>query len=392
MSTPPEQTIAELIKVHERFLILFPKLYDGDHLASALALTQALKRLNKEVQIVCQGFELPEKYHFLPESETVEAELSNPKKFLIQINTEQTPLEDMSYEMKKHVLNIYITPKNDFLQTEHIKLHAEKYQYDVIFILGATSLETLGFDDETLHTFFKNKTIINIGRVNPEIEFTPINYIETDASSLAEVLYSLLIILNPKFIDTKSATCLLTGIFVTTNSFRSSRVNPRTLQIASQLIEQYQAQQKDIIKNLYYNRSIATLNLWGTIMTKLNEDQKNAIVWANITTQDFTKTASNPDSLSDIFQEFIVYIPNIKIAALFYEMSEQNIVAHVRCFDSMNLLEIFKDYQPKGTAEHVQITFINTTLVNVENKVIQFLKEKLTPKTDPMPLPQPITS
>ena len=72
-------------------------------------------------------------------------------------------------------------------------------------------------------------------------------------------------------IDAKIATCLLTGLILSTRGFSNQNVTASSLKIASKLIE-LGANRENIIASLYQTKSISLLKSWGHILSELNYD------------------------------------------------------------------------------------------------------------------------
>ena len=61
-----EQQIFEQIKKASNILITFKKTWNGDAVASALAMYLFLKKMDKQVDLVAEKFSLDKLYSFLP--------------------------------------------------------------------------------------------------------------------------------------------------------------------------------------------------------------------------------------------------------------------------------------------------------------------------------------
>lgn len=368
------QQIAENIKSAQKILITFTKNSTGDHISSALALSLALQKLNKEITIISENFSLSEKYKFLPQSNTIQNTLDNPKKLQIQLDVSKIKVNDFSYEVVDDRLNIYITPENGVYNKEDVKVMDSKGKYDLIFTLGTPDLDSLGKIYVNNREFFFEAPVINIDHNSNNENYGQINLVELTATSIAEALYTLLDALNKKLIDADVGTCLLCGIISATKSFRSKNVTPRALQIAATLIEN-QAKREEIVKNLYYNRAISTLQMWGNLLTRLKTDINNQIIWVTTTEKDFTKFQDKPENIIDIFDELIANLPEAKISSLIYEKGNSAIGVYIHSFDEKNLLELFKDSQPRGTHEFISFSLENISLTDAEEKITKQIKE-----------------
>ena len=85
MSTDIQKNIIELIKRSSKILILPSSPPDGDSLGSAVALYIALKKLNKEITVVCSD-PVPDVFDFLPNMKIVGNKLISSNDFIITLD------------------------------------------------------------------------------------------------------------------------------------------------------------------------------------------------------------------------------------------------------------------------------------------------------------------
>ncbi len=360
------QQIAENIKKSENILIVFPKLFHTDHVAASLALVRSLEKIHKTVTVAAAGFVLPQKLSFLSGSEKIQNTVESLRKLLIQLNVSKTKVSDFSYEVKDQMLNIYITPENGNYTEKDVSIKRSGANYDLVFVIGAHELESLGELYEKNRAFFFEAPIVNIDHSPKNENFGQVNLIEQTATSCSEVIYSLLMSLNPKLLDEEVATALLAGITSATQAFRSSKLTPRALEIASDLVEKH-AKRKQVIEQLYYNRKFATLKLWGTLLTRLRHDLNNRLIWTNATKSDFENTKTNESDIPDIFEELISNVSGAEIAMIFYEKA-LGVGIYVCSFGKRDLLESLKHFSPVGSPDSVHIDVEKQNITEVEQK------------------------
>ncbi|MBU3924827.1 hypothetical protein KJ854_02735, partial [Patescibacteria group bacterium] len=93
MNPDSKQQAGELIKKSESPLILIPEKTEGAAIASALALFLALKKINKNPQIVCLG-DIPEKFSYLPEINSITDKISAERLYKILINVGEDNIKE----------------------------------------------------------------------------------------------------------------------------------------------------------------------------------------------------------------------------------------------------------------------------------------------------------
>ncbi|MFA4871696.1 MAG: hypothetical protein WC610_01375 [Patescibacteria group bacterium] len=376
--TAIQQTF-ELIKKSRDILIIFKKDWTGDALASSLALANILKKSDKQVDIVCQDFKPSAALSFLP-LPLILTGLQNLQKFIISIKTTDTQIGEFFYARDKERLNIYLTPQEGQFNDRDISTSTSDYKYDLIFIINSPDLESLGEVYDRHPEFFYKTAKINIDNSGRNEYFGNIDLVNLTASATAEIIYDLIKNIEEKLIDEDVATYLLAGIILATKNFKTSNVTPQTLSIASLLVAKG-GRREQIVQNLYQNRFLSTLKLWGRVLTRLNRDLGGRLVWSVISASDFLETSTAPAELIDVIDELIVSMPKTEVVALIYEIKEVN-GAKIKCLlysakNNLDSLFMAKKFNPEGNKELAKFSLSDTNLAQAEQIIIQEIKGKL---------------
>src|SRR5690606_38881218 len=107
-----------------------------------------------------------------------------------------------------------------------------------------------------------------------------VNLVDTGATSTGEILVGVGEALGVEF-DADIATGLLTGIISDTGSFQHANTTPKSLTVAAQMVG-YGARQQEIIKHLFKTKPLASLKLWGRILSNIQFDNRLKLVWATV--------------------------------------------------------------------------------------------------------------
>jgi phosphoesterase RecJ-like protein len=370
------QQIFEAIKKSNHNLIAFRKNPNGDTIASALTLALLLKKMDKPVDVVSDGFTLPKNFDFLPEAKKINPSLSNLKKIILSLDLSQNKINDFSYDIKDNKLNIFITPENSLFDEKKISTSTSNFKYDLIFTVDTYDLESLGrvYDENT--EFFFNMPVVNIDHSPDNEHFGQINLVEITATSTAEILFNLIESLDSKLLDENIATCLLTGMIVKTKSFKTNQVTPRSLNIASQLIAAG-AKREQIIQNLYQTRTLATLKIWGKILARIRNDSGKKLVWSLLEKRDFDELGLKPDCLPDVIDELISNAPEAEIIILFYETAPDQICGLIHTNRNYNALTLTQPFNPVGVKTSAHFYLKDKSLFEAQREVIEKIKERL---------------
>ncbi len=380
------QQIFEQIKKAKNILIAFSSNWNGDNIASALAFYLWLKKIGKKAEIISSksedgtAMEIKSKaFDFLPAFSEIKRVAREMNKFVISLNLSKAQVKGVKYRLEAGAAKFIITPQKGNFTEEDVKVETEGSKYDLIIVLDTPDMESLGklFSENT--QFFYSTPIVNIDHHSSNEEFGQINLIQINAVATAEIIFSLLSSYEENLIDEDIATCLLTGIISKTKNFKTANVTPDTLAATSSLISK-DARREEIVNKLYRSRGIGVLKLWGIILSRLTYAKNGQIIWSAVTNNDFIKTDTSKSDLNDIIDELIANIPEAKVIIIFYEITDAtgNITVNflVHSPKNINVLDLTKDYNPKGDEKMVEIE-TKKQLEEIKEEIIELIDKKI---------------
>jgi bifunctional oligoribonuclease and PAP phosphatase NrnA len=203
---------------NDRFLVTSHVNPDGDGLASMLACGHILRSLGKQVWLVADGFLSP-RYGYLPQVDTV-----------------------VSYRDG---------------------LEAELPVANVITV----DVPTLSRLERVARLVPREAAILKIDHHPSDDHFGRFNYVDTAASSTAELVYHLCVSLGVPF-DAALGTWIYTGIAFDTGRFRFSSTTPDALLIAGEMLCAGANPQR-IAEQLFYEYRPTTLSLLASTLQSL---------------------------------------------------------------------------------------------------------------------------
>jgi phosphoesterase RecJ-like protein len=375
MLSAKEQIFKQIEKA-TRILITFPSDWNGDDVASSLALYLTVKKMGKEVEIISAPSIKNKVWTFLPGGKNIGDSLINLRKFIVSLNISQAKIDQIKYAIEDKVLNFIISPKEGWFTSDDVSTSASGFRFDLIITVGASDLESLGKIYDTNIEFFYKTTIINIDNRAGNEEFGQINYIDVNSVSNSEIIFELLEDKASEQLDEDVVTCLLAGIISKTKNFKNTNLTPETLLKTSKLIN-LGARREEIIDNLYRSRDFKTLKLWGKILSNLNSTAEGLLIWSSVKKEDFLDSGANEDSILDIIDELIINIPEAKIITIIFENTDNpGGKAIVYSVSNINAKELLKEYSPEGGSKISQIKF-NDNLTDASAKIIASIKNKL---------------
>ena len=371
-----EQQIFRQLEKSKSLLIVFPADGDGDAIASALALFLFLKKIGKEADVAgCQPAESRQPLSFLPSYPEIQNNLNNLRRFIVSLNISESKVNQIKYTVDGNQLNFIISPANGWFKPEDVTARAGEFKYDLVVSLGTTDPEVLGpiYDDNV--EFFYKTAVINIDHHSGNEDFGQVNFVDINAVATAEILFYLLKNYKPELIDENVATCLLAGIIQQTKNFKTANLTPRTLLTTSQLIS-LGARREEIVDHLYRSRDMASLKLWGRLLTNLKSEKNNELLWSKLSAADFRETGASIDRLTDVVDELIANVPSAKIITILCEEAPGQTKIIVYSLKNINALDFLKDYAPIGTIK-IASAEIKQDLETAAPEIIISLQKKL---------------
>lgn len=362
MEISTEKQIFEQLAKAKNILVVLPENLIADALSAGLALGLFLKKLEKDVEVISGGT-VKEEYKFLPGAGEVKKEIKNYRSLVVEVNTINKKLEELSYQTIEQKVQIFLKSQNEPFVPSDITFKTEKFPVDLIIILGCRSLEDIGNPFEEQADLFYEIPKINIDNKASNEYFGAINLIDITATSVAEILTSLFEKYEQQLVDEHIATCLLTGIIVKTNSFQHAQTTPQAFLKASQLIT-LGGRQQEIIKAIYKTKPLSLLKLWGRALGRLKIVEKNRAAYSVLSQDDFEKTQSLPEHLPAVLKELADSVSDYNTLALLADLGG-------RQYKILIAAHILADLEKLKT--HLQVPFAITDLGNNNYKLIEAL-------------------
>ena len=264
--------IEQIISENEKIFISTHINPDGDSLGSAFAMYHYLKKIGKDCRIINHS-EVPLVYSFL-----------NEKEIFNEISDENIAF------IKNADLGI-ILDIGDFYRLG-----------EVANTIESTTVETINIDHHPL----------------TENDFFTHNFINLDASSVGEILYSYFSSLGSDIIDKEMMLGIYSAVLTDTGSFRFSNTNQLSHEIAVHAIKMG-INISEIYQNIYENSSVSRIKLLGNVIQKLNFDCNGELLWFSLN-NDMVKEVDGTNQDFDGFTDFFRGIQGVEIALMLYDL------------------------------------------------------------------------
>ncbi len=248
MESYTHKRIYEILLVAKHPVFVADERIDGDSLGSSLALADYLKGRGVRVPVFVSE-PIPAKYQFMP-----------------------------GIELCTTDRNVFSDPTIDLVVSFDCS--------DAAYVNG-------------LHALTVNRpSIINIDHHATNTRYGNVNQVVTDSPATAEVVYRFFV--ENKIVPSReAATCLITGICFDTTVFSNSGTNERAFAAASDLM-MGGARIQEVIRNMYQNRSVNVLRVWGAALERLNRHDTQSVVSTYLTRADIDGNGVTDDEVEGL--------------------------------------------------------------------------------------------
>jgi hypothetical protein len=215
-------------------VIIVPPNPSIDAIAASTSLYLALNKMGKTVSLVCNQ---------KPSSDLVASDKfqnvigAGGDSLMISFPYSDGAIDKVDYNIQGESFNLVVTPRPGFqkLNPNQVNFSYTGGQVDMIFVIDAPTLNSLGMIYTDNQTQFSGKDIINIDRHLTNAYFGTVNYVNKTVSSISELILSVLQAIGVE-IDRDMATNLYAGSAASTNNFTSYSTNAETFEHIATLL------------------------------------------------------------------------------------------------------------------------------------------------------------
>ncbi|NIQ96397.1 MAG: bifunctional oligoribonuclease/PAP phosphatase NrnA [Desulfuromonadales bacterium] len=260
------KAILKRIESGRRFLVCSHGSPDGDAIASTLALTLALREMDKDV-VAFNRDGVPASFSFLPGADTIVTDLEGEKPF------------------------------------------------DLGFVLDAGELRRAG--DDSLPRLCDS--LANIDHHPHSEKFGEFHLVDTEACATGVLIYRLLREAgHPVSFDV--ATCIYTAILADTGSFRYSNANPEAFAVAGEMVDKG-VDVWNVSSALYENQEEGRLRLLAEVLPTLEVSSCGRLAAICSTLGMMSRTGTGAEQ-TDGFVNYPRSVSGVEVAIYFREIEE----------------------------------------------------------------------
>ena len=308
--------VVELIEQKHRFAITSHVRPDGDSLGSSLGLYWLLRALDKDVEVIMRD-PAPHAYQQLPGADLIR-----------------------------------VTPAVD-------------REYDGVFVIECSDIDRPGLID------LEKQFVINIDHHTSTVLFGTINWIDSTASAVGEMIYNLCKATGVR-VTVEIAECVYTALLTDTGSFHYSNTSERTFKIASELVRTGVRPAKTA-EAIYGNYQWPKIELLGQVLSTAKRDESGRIAWMRQTLEMQERTSAC-DEDTDGFVNLPLTVGDVYAVALFKECSPGIYRTSLRSKGEVNVAKVAERFGGGGHRNAAGCT-LTGTWDEIENQVVPLLQD-----------------
>jgi phosphoesterase RecJ-like protein len=259
----------ELVRRHQRFLLMTHVRPDGDALGSQLAFADALLALGKQPRVVIAS-RLPPRYDFL--------------------NSADLPIEE------------FHNPGDGFRAT------------DAVVILDTGTWNQLGDFGPFMQTLDVPKAVVDHHRTQDDLGGLAL--VDVTAEATGRLVHEAINALGVP-VSARAAHCMFVALAMDTGWFRHPSTTARTLDLAAELVRAG-ARPDRIYEDLYEHSTLPRLKLLARALERLQVLAGGRVAYTEVYLRDYAATAAVPQDTEDLIA-YTRSLEGVEVGLLFIE-------------------------------------------------------------------------
>lgn len=217
--------------------------------------------------------------------------------------------------------------------------HCSKVEgdYDAVILLECDGIE------RTRLGGLENRFLINIDHHASGRAFGNVNWIDSSACAVAEMVYHLISAAGVG-LTAEMATCLYTAVLTDTGSFCYAGTDAHTFELARNLVRQG-ADPVHIARDVYFSNPAAKMMLLGAALANLHHDGRLAWLWVSENDMDHTQAAEED---CEGIVNYAIGIAGIEVAVFLRELRDHRVRLSLRSKGQVNVAAIAERFGGGG--------------------------------------------
>ncbi len=282
--------VVELIENKQKFGITTHIKPDGDGVGSSLGLCWLLRSLGKSAEVIVRG-DVPAAYQSLPGAGEI----------------------------------------RDIEMVDR--------EYDAIFVIECSDLDRPGIAG------LENEFTVNIDHHATSEHFGTINWIDSTASAVGEMIYNLCKAIGGR-VTREIAECVYMALVTDTGSFHFSNTTDRTLKVASELIKAG-VKPAAISESVYNNYPWSRIELMRQVVATINRNASGTVAWMR-QTLDMKQNSGAVDGDNNGFVNIPLAAKEVVASIYMREVDEDSYRVSLRSKGDINVARIAEKFGGGG--------------------------------------------
>ncbi len=308
--------VVELIEAKRKFAITSHVRPDGDSLGSSLGLCWLLRALDKDVEVIMRD-PVPHAYQQLPGANEVR-----------------------------------VTPKVDD-------------DYHAVFVIECSDIDRPGLID------LEKQFVVNIDHHSTTALFGKINWIDSTASAVGEMVYNLCKATGVR-VTKEIAECVYTALITDTGSFHYSNTTERTFKVASELMKTGLKPAKTA-EAVFASYPWSRIQLMGAVLSTARRDSTGRVAFLRHSLE-MQHTAEASDEDADGFVNYPLTVEEVEAVAMLKESEPGVYRTSLRSKGDVNVAKVAEKFGGGGHRNAAGCT-LRGTWEEAEEKLIGLLQE-----------------
>lgn len=245
--------------------------------------------------------------------------------------------------------------------------HSVPGGYDAAVLLECDSIA------RTRLAGIETRLLINIDHHATGRRFADVNWIDTSAVAVAEMVYRLARAASVHITSTL-ATCLYTAILTDTGSFCYEGTDAHTFELAADLVRRG-ADPARIARDVYFSNTAPKMRLLGAALSTLRREGRLCWLWA--TTRDMEASGASEEDCEGIVN-YAISIEGVDIAVFLHEQPGGTVRMSLRSKDGIDVAAIAESLGGGGH-ENASGCTVTAPLDQARRQILERLQDELYP-------------
>jgi phosphoesterase RecJ-like protein len=202
-------------------------------------------------------------------------------------------------------------------------------EYDAVILLECDAIERSRLRG------LEERFLINIDHHVSGRTFADINWIDTEACAVAEMVYKLAMLAGVR-VTPEMATCLYTAVLTDTGAFCYESTDAHTFDLAAELVR-HGARSAVIAQDVYFSQPTSKMLLLGAALSNLRREGRVAWMW--VTHDDMLRTNAAEEDCEGL-ANYAIAIAGVDVAIFLRELSNHRVRLSLRSKGAVNVADI----------------------------------------------------